>query len=305
MKDPPVLSSCDDNETDLWWETLIDWTSCIPHNGAAVLPQQGLHSSDCNGLCQKGFFCPAGSFSSKQKACGGPMYYCPEGSGFPLHVANGYYTSKYPGEYLDVAHPAGWYYSNNIGDGGLSIINHTIAFYYIPNTPEEDQCPPGYFRNTTWDPSLLQGYLPLPTQTIHPCQLCPLGTYKYDMGDDIGLCRPCDEYSSYSTADRQTCACYRLDGGAMDYDVLYFNRTLGLCVNVTHDMVPVDDILLDSVLTRSTQSKCERGFYCQVSLGWMTTRKSHASLAWLPLPLILSSSFTTSRTPRSKLCDLQ
>jgi hypothetical protein len=118
---------------------------------------QGLPTPHCEGRCFPGFFCPAGSTSPKQLACGGPDYYCPggssplpffampettagssyetrvlfimvdggtltgeglacsvcaEGSGFPIQVAEGYYTSLWPGVAYNASHPAGWYYSN-------------------------------------------------------------------------------------------------------------------------------------------------------------------------------------------------
>lgn len=58
-----------------------------------------LGSSDCNGPCTAGFFCPEGSRSSQAFACGGnasnPLaatFYCPAGSWEPLPVGVGNYS---------------------------------------------------------------------------------------------------------------------------------------------------------------------------------------------------------------------
>lgn len=52
----------------------------------------GLHTQQCSGRCDDGYYCPAGSTSPQERQCGGPHVFCPEGSGEPLLAANGYYT---------------------------------------------------------------------------------------------------------------------------------------------------------------------------------------------------------------------
>jgi hypothetical protein len=72
----------------------------------------------------------------------------------------------------------------------------------------------------------------------------------------LSLCRPCDDLSSFSSADRQTCHCYRLDGGNTGWAALYFNRTEARCLNVTWDMVSGLSLIEGLGLSRSL--KCHR-----------------------------------------------
>ena len=58
-----------------------------------------LSEAVCNGLCNAGYYCPAGSTSNQQHACGGNVsnpyataVYCPAGSPLPLPVDVGYYS---------------------------------------------------------------------------------------------------------------------------------------------------------------------------------------------------------------------
>lgn len=53
----------------------------------------GLSEASCSGPCREGFYCPTGSTSAAQVACGGDAVFCPTGSGLPLTVAAGYYTA--------------------------------------------------------------------------------------------------------------------------------------------------------------------------------------------------------------------
>ena len=59
-----------------------------------------LDSSDCNGLCAPGYYCPLGSTSNAACACGGNVtdgwpgsVYCPVGVGAPVVVAEGWYST--------------------------------------------------------------------------------------------------------------------------------------------------------------------------------------------------------------------
>jgi hypothetical protein len=49
-------------------------------------------NASCDGLCLPGWYCPAGSITPDQEACGGTDKYCPAGSATPLRVTLGYYT---------------------------------------------------------------------------------------------------------------------------------------------------------------------------------------------------------------------
>lgn len=52
----------------------------------------GLKSVACSGRCAAGFWCPAGSTSPFERACGGDEVYCPAGSGSPVAAKPGHYT---------------------------------------------------------------------------------------------------------------------------------------------------------------------------------------------------------------------
>ena len=54
---------------------------------------QRLHSSSCSGLCAAGYYCSAGSVTSYSTPCGGGDVYCPVGTGVPLLVPLGYYST--------------------------------------------------------------------------------------------------------------------------------------------------------------------------------------------------------------------
>ena len=54
---------------------------------------RGLSRASCSGPCTAGHFCPAGSVSSTQSACGSASQYCPPGSPSPLLVPTGRYST--------------------------------------------------------------------------------------------------------------------------------------------------------------------------------------------------------------------
>ena len=53
---------------------------------------EGLTNDQCSGLCEAGYYCPAGSTSSTANDCGSVDKYCPAGSGSPIDVSEGYYS---------------------------------------------------------------------------------------------------------------------------------------------------------------------------------------------------------------------
>lgn len=174
----------------------------------------GLSSSFCSGQCSKGFYCPPQSTSPKQKECGAPDLICPKGSPYPIPIEEGFYTTA-----INV-----------------------------------DSCPPGKFRNTTENSTVI---------ITDNCELCPEGTYKFVEGDDISLCIPCETYTSHSSDDRRTCICDRLAGGiSTDLDNLYFNLSTSTCQNVSKYFIPSDDDIGYSIYTKYEAHECERGHYC-------------------------------------------
>ena len=52
----------------------------------------GLSTSGCDGPCEPGYYCPPASIHAKQKRCGGPHVFCPQGSAIPNPAHLGYYT---------------------------------------------------------------------------------------------------------------------------------------------------------------------------------------------------------------------
>ena len=52
----------------------------------------GLHTSACDGPCSAGYTCPARSISSRGQSCGEVFHYCPQGSGERRDVSLGFYT---------------------------------------------------------------------------------------------------------------------------------------------------------------------------------------------------------------------
>ncbi len=61
--------------------------------GVFGAPDTSLTSPTCSGACTAGYYCPEASFSSTQVPCGEVYQYCPAGSGAPLTVQLGWYTT--------------------------------------------------------------------------------------------------------------------------------------------------------------------------------------------------------------------
>jgi hypothetical protein len=53
----------------------------------------GEYRLNCTGVCVAGWYCSSGSIRSGQSVCGNVSVYCPEGSGAPITVSLGYYTT--------------------------------------------------------------------------------------------------------------------------------------------------------------------------------------------------------------------
>ena len=52
--------------------------------------RSGLETSDCSGVCEAGYFCPAGSVSPRQEPCTDVAFHCPEGTAEPRKTVAGY-----------------------------------------------------------------------------------------------------------------------------------------------------------------------------------------------------------------------
>ena len=55
----------------------------------------GQFTKECSGECEPGWYCPEGSHSPRQVACGSANVYCPRGSASPRQVQEGYYTTSH------------------------------------------------------------------------------------------------------------------------------------------------------------------------------------------------------------------
>jgi hypothetical protein len=67
-------------------------TSCSVCVGGRFGSSPALTTPDCSGTCDAGFYCPAGSTSSRAFACGGVASFCPTGSASPSPVGAGNYS---------------------------------------------------------------------------------------------------------------------------------------------------------------------------------------------------------------------
>ena len=53
----------------------------------------GMINNVCKGVCRVGYYCPVNSISPTQEECGGEYVYCPHGSGSPQAVSAGYFSA--------------------------------------------------------------------------------------------------------------------------------------------------------------------------------------------------------------------
>ncbi|OQR87461.1 hypothetical protein ACHHYP_20382 [Achlya hypogyna] len=80
----------------------------------------------CEGMCQRGYYCPPGSSRPTQNACGNASVVCRRGSAAPVAVATGYYSG---GDTLPLAPDFGWTRSS-VGTvhGGFRSRAHQVHF---------------------------------------------------------------------------------------------------------------------------------------------------------------------------------
>lgn len=100
----------------------------------------------CGGVCAAGFYCPAGSTSQFQLACGNPNLICPEGSPRPREVSKGFYSNEDEGSGLlrssQLICPPGFFC-----ESGLRRPCPAGSFTDRPGSGEDScrPCQPGYF----------------------------------------------------------------------------------------------------------------------------------------------------------------
>ena len=208
-------------------------------------------SPDCEGWCLDGFYCPPGSTLPSQIMCGTPDRFCPARSAAPLLTYTGYYTTSWNEE----CRPGRW--------------RNTTITYLVDATNG------GWEVDATNYPTQSESITPTSRPLAH-CDLCPFGKYKSVAGDDKNLCVDCPVQvwgtqletflavgGRQASADRTTCVCTRVDGGAT-FDNLHFNETTGVCESVSVDFVsPHTAAKKDgSERVKAEQMKCEKGHYC-------------------------------------------
>lgn len=101
-------------------------------------------NNSCSGLCEPGWYCPAGSSDKKQVPCGASDVYCPSGSAHPLKVSRGYFTY---GSNLDIDYNRSL---TEINFKFLSQIGQTICEpgHYCLEDGISRLCPAGRFGST-------------------------------------------------------------------------------------------------------------------------------------------------------------
>ena len=60
---------------------------------AGKYSKKGARTSYCHGLCSEGYTCSENSTTPYQNKCGSEYFYCPKGSGEPLKVSFLYYST--------------------------------------------------------------------------------------------------------------------------------------------------------------------------------------------------------------------
>lgn len=197
---------------------------------------EGLTTAECSGRCLvPGFYCPVASISPVQRYCGDDNHYCPAGTTAPVEVDRGFYTADYA---LQVCPPGKW---RNLT---------------MPHVNFTDQSLPYSVINT---------FYPLPD-----CELCPEGTFKSTIGDDLALCRPCSGRNAFSSMNRIVCDCTTREGPG---DMSWFNITTGMC-----QRYPIAEVMAyfdasswstNTSLTRYQQFPCEPGYFCQEGVRYL------------------------------------
>ncbi|CAB1097353.1 unnamed protein product [Ectocarpus sp. CCAP 1310/34] len=225
----------------------------------------GLSSPLCSGPCSMGFYCEPGSVSSRERACGGPSQMCPAGSGWPIMVDSGYYTTDYATVPDEEACPPGMFRNGSYPfDTGekirrLGMLGDLDLFRRMGRGGRLAEFSAlKYHYQTKGEESAITTAIPLPS-----CQLCPEGTFKAVTGDSLALCLPCDELTAESIEARTSCVCRRMAGGDVSAIMLYFNTTTSACQNVTASFRPSAEVgLVESTFTRYSQAECEPGHFC-------------------------------------------
>ncbi len=188
----------------------------------------GLTDPSCSGPCAKGWYCPEGSTSSKQKVCGGEHVFCPKGSASPIPVRPGFYTSKIE----EPCRPGTWRNLSAAIDYSLDEIGTKLS-----SVPTE--------------------------QVVAPCVKCKDGTFKFQSGDSQHLCLKCG-FQARSSEDRSICDCYQSPTEKVT-KIMYFNVTTKTCSDIKSifPLVSQSEYEFGTQLTKDKEFPCEKGYWCE------------------------------------------
>jgi len=130
-----------------------------PCAGGRYGDRRGMTAAACSGVCEAGWFCPAGSTTPRAVECGGELEYCPEGSEAPQPLFVGQntlsapYESRNPPEVVPTGGRGGYY---TVGDGGQQSVSAPLhrerqllcpmGHYCVGG--EKHACPAGRYGNT-------------------------------------------------------------------------------------------------------------------------------------------------------------
>ena len=128
---------------------------------------RGLTKPTCSGPCKEGYYCPERSVSDSHQRCGAVSLYCPRGSGIPMPVSPGYYTT------------GGNSATQNLDDGKSHGVNHHGDNDEYTRTAQR-LCEPGWYCGAI---SGLSGALPGGVR-----RHCPKGTYGSQYGLETAQC---------------------------------------------------------------------------------------------------------------------
>eukprot|EP01038_Epipyxis_sp_PR26KG_P010959 gene10959-14719_t len=183
------------------------------------------YNVSCSGPCEEGFYCPAGSVSSRQIQCDSTSLYCPPNSSIPTRVSIGYYTYGAENDY-NVGMTVHADNLNNINMRlGLSRTGQKPCEpgYYCLEDGIKRKCPSGrYGSESQLSSSLCNGY-------------CKLGYYCYDgsISPIEHMCGGSNKFCPEGSATPQT------------VHVGYYS------------------VLGEDDNTRGAERRCEPGFYCR------------------------------------------
>eukprot|EP01038_Epipyxis_sp_PR26KG_P006767 gene6767-9268_t len=255
----------------------------------------GLTNSYCSGKCLAGYYCQSGSITSTQNDCGDPSVFCPEGTGYPIKAAAGRKTlstvsnSSLSVMSYEVLCSIGHYciggieypcpvgrYGNSSGLQTSECSGSCLSGEYCPAgsiiplvCDEGTYCPDGSFKY----------YCPAGTfgaakglKDKHCTGLCSKGYYcpEGSKSSTTAIC-PSGRYGGISGLKNKDCSgeCtagfYCPSGSVSDQEKMCGSKEYYCPIGSSFPLrVAIGYYSIGGVdtRTRTSQSVCEKGFYC-------------------------------------------